>query len=115
MENTDIVDLRGIAILLGKSKHTPNQWRQRGILPPPDFNLLRPVWKKSTIIRWAKDTGRWPPERTSPTTKTSPVKKQQPKQRPTKPASNGFKTQEDRAAEIPPAIFRPPPDEPLAA
>lgn len=63
------IDLRGIATLLRISPHTPNQWRQRskaGLmrppLPEPDFpELEHPTWKISTIVNWARDTGRWPP------------------------------------------------------
>jgi hypothetical protein len=62
----DIIDLRGIARLLKVSKHTPNQWRQRELLPNVDYpELMRPAWRKSTIITWARSTGRWPPGSTA--------------------------------------------------
>lgn len=119
MESADIVDLRGIATLLKVSKHTPNQWRQRGILPQPDFDLLRPVWKKSTIIRWAQDTGRWPPgEAARPSADKPKNSKSHPVSKSAKRANGGtkgFRTAEERGAEIPPAIFRSPPIEPVAA
>jgi hypothetical protein len=62
MDDNDIIDLKGIARLLGVSMHTPNQWRQRDLLPEVDFpQLMRPVWRRTTIIAWARSTGRWPP------------------------------------------------------
>ena len=102
MADADIVDLRGIARLLKVSKHTPNQWRQRGLLPPTDFpELLRPVWRKTTIIRWAQDTGRWPPGETArPTTRTSPVNEVRP--------DGSRRTKEDQTSDIPKVAFLSP-------
>lgn len=58
-----LVDLRGIATLLGVSKYTPQQWRERGQLPDPDMPDFpdKPLWRTSTVVDWAKDTRRWPP------------------------------------------------------
>lgn len=58
-----LVDLAGIAVLLGVAAVTPQQWRQRGQLPDPDVGSFpdKPLWERATIIAWAKDTGRWPP------------------------------------------------------
>lgn len=59
----ELIDLGGIAELLGLSPTTPQQWRQRGQLPPPDEPKFadKPLWRRSTIEKWAQDTGRWPP------------------------------------------------------
>lgn len=57
------IDMAGIAKLLGVAATTPQQWRQRGVLPPEDPELSfpdKPVWKRNAIIQWAKDTNRWP-------------------------------------------------------
>jgi phage terminase Nu1 subunit (DNA packaging protein) len=57
-----LVDLAGIAELLGVAPVTPQQWRQRGQLPDPDEPFPdKPLWKTSTIIAWARKTKRWPP------------------------------------------------------
>jgi len=64
-----VIDLPGIAELLGVKVTTPQQWRQRGQLPDPDVPMFpdafpdKPLWYKSTIITWAKQTNRWPPGR----------------------------------------------------
>lgn len=57
------IDLAGIAELLGVAATTPQQWRQRGVLPEPDKDLSfkdKPIWWSHDIIDWAKETGRWP-------------------------------------------------------
>lgn len=57
------IDLAGIARLLGVAATTPQQWRQRGVLPEPDPDLSfpdKPIWRTSAIVKWAKDTNRWP-------------------------------------------------------
>jgi len=57
------IDMAGIAKLLGVAPTTPQQWRQRGVLPEPDPDLSfkdKPVWWRSKIIEWAKLTNRWP-------------------------------------------------------
>lgn len=58
-----LLDLPGIARLLGVAEVTPQQWRQRGQLPDPDEPDFpdKPLWKTSTIISWARKSGRWPP------------------------------------------------------
>lgn len=58
-----LIDLRGIATLVGVSPYTPQQWRERGQLPDPDVPDFpdKPLWRETTIIDWAKDTKRWPP------------------------------------------------------
>jgi hypothetical protein len=51
-----------IARLLGMSdRATVDQWRRRGIFPPPDwpeFETGRPLWRRRTVLDWAKETGR---------------------------------------------------------
>lgn len=59
------IDLAGIAELLGVAATTPQQWRQRGVLPDPDPGLSfkgKPVWRVREIIQWAKESNppRWP-------------------------------------------------------
>lgn len=45
-----IVDLAGIARHMKVERYTPQQWRQRGWIPPVDFPLIRePLWYASTI------------------------------------------------------------------
>lgn len=58
-----LVDLAGIADLLGVSPVTPQQWRQRDVLPDADVGDFpdKPLWKAGTIVDWAKATERWPP------------------------------------------------------
>ena len=65
-----VIDLQGIADLLGVSRVTPQQWRQRSArgemwppLPETDFPEVpdKPLWYESTIINWAKRSDRWPP------------------------------------------------------
>jgi hypothetical protein len=58
-----LIDLAGIAQLLGVAEVTPQQWRQRKQLPEPDNADFpdKPLWKASTIIAWARGTHRWPP------------------------------------------------------
>lgn len=46
-----IVDLAGIARHMQVNRYTPQQWRQRGHLPPVDFpEIKEPLWYASTII-----------------------------------------------------------------
>ncbi len=65
MSDDRLIDLAGIAELLGVARVTPQQWRQREQLPEPDVPDFsdKPLWKTSTIIRWARETQRWPPGR----------------------------------------------------
>lgn len=63
-DNLDkLLDLPGIAKLLGVAEVTPQQWRQRKQLPDPDNSDFpdKPLWKTSTVIAWARKTERWPP------------------------------------------------------
>jgi len=64
-----IIDMAGIAELLGVAEVTPQQWRQRSRrgelhppLPEPDVPNItdKPLWYESTIIAWAERTDRWP-------------------------------------------------------
>lgn len=48
-----------IAALLGVQRATVDQWRQRNLLPEPDWTVGgRPAWRTGTIVAWAKETGR---------------------------------------------------------
>ena len=45
-----IVDLAGIARHMKVERFTPQQWKQRGHLPPVDFpDIAEPLWYVSTI------------------------------------------------------------------
>ena len=45
-----IVDLAGIARHMHVERFTPQQWKQRDLLPPVDFPDIRePIWYASTI------------------------------------------------------------------
>jgi hypothetical protein len=46
----EIVDLAGIARHMKVERFTPQQWRQRGHLPPVDFpQISEPLWYVSTL------------------------------------------------------------------
>lgn len=120
-EETDVVDLAGISGLLDVKLSTPNQWRQRRILPEPDWpGLTRPLWRRKTILLWAWKTGRLPERfsdevrrlRASDDTKPVPeVPQQSPRVEKQKPT---FVTKEDIGAQIPKVIFQPAPLDPEA-
>jgi len=45
-----VVDLAGIAAHMRVERFTPQQWKQRGHLPPVDFpDIAEPLWYASTI------------------------------------------------------------------
>jgi len=55
----DPVGLTEIAERLGVRTRTAYTWRDRELLPDPDWFISdRPVWRWATIKRWAIDTGR---------------------------------------------------------
>lgn len=59
MSRTDLVDRHLIATRLGVPIDTVDKWKQRGLLPEPDYPQLRnPTWHWSTIQKWARQTGR---------------------------------------------------------
>ncbi len=46
----EVVDLAGIARHMRVERFTPQQWRQRGLLPPVDFpEISEPLWYVSTL------------------------------------------------------------------
>jgi hypothetical protein len=48
-----------IAQHLGVQQATVAQWRQRDLLPEPDWTVGgRPAWRLGTILAWAQETGR---------------------------------------------------------
>lgn len=106
MDSGNLLDLHGIARLLHVSKHTPNQWRNRKVLPEPDYKFQSPLWQKSTIIKWAMETERWPPG----TAARPEARKSATASKPAKPRSvparkPGFRTAQDVAAAIPVVDF----------
>lgn len=51
----ELMDLPAIAALMGVKPRTANAWRDRGVLPEPEFKLSgRPGWRRSTIEAWAR-------------------------------------------------------------
>lgn len=59
MENCDPVGLIEIADRLGVQRNTADVWRQRGLLPEPDWTVGgRPAWNWPTVEKWARDSGR---------------------------------------------------------
>lgn len=48
-----------IAERLGVERSTVDKWRERDLLPAPDFSVGgRPAWNWQNIKRWARKTGR---------------------------------------------------------
>jgi hypothetical protein len=48
----EVVDLAGIARHMRVERFTPQQWKQRGLLPPVDFpEIKEPLWYVTTIKR----------------------------------------------------------------
>ena len=46
----EVVDLAGIAWHMKVERHTPQQWRQRGLLPEVDFPRIKePLWYAASI------------------------------------------------------------------
>lgn len=59
----EIMALKDIAEYCGVSYHTAKKWRQREILPEPEYTVAsRPIWLKATIKDWAEMTERVTPE-----------------------------------------------------
>lgn len=56
----DPVGLAEIATRLRVQRATVDQWRQRDVLPPPDYPSVggRPAWEWQTIREWGRQTGR---------------------------------------------------------
>lgn len=54
------IDLAGIARHMRVDRLTPQQWKQRGLLPPVDFPEIKgePLWHPSSIRAFAERTGR---------------------------------------------------------
>jgi predicted DNA-binding transcriptional regulator AlpA len=49
-----------VAELLGVTVETVYQWHARKLLPAGDMTVAgADAWYESTIIDWAKETGRW--------------------------------------------------------
>lgn len=50
----ELLGLRDIARLLGVAPATPQKWRTRRLLPPPDVVASGlPLWRRETIEAWA--------------------------------------------------------------
>lgn len=64
ISDSDVLGLQEIAILLDVRGRTPHAWKYRGRLPAPDYSSINGLsaWKRSTVIRWAAETGRLPQE-----------------------------------------------------
>jgi len=59
-ESRPLVDLAGIARHMRAARYTPQQWSQRGLLPPVDFpEIKEPLWYAATVRdQFAIPTGR---------------------------------------------------------
>lgn len=57
----ELVGLPEIARMLGKHPQTVQDWNSRGgVLPEPEWIVANrvPVWRKSTIVKWAQKHNR---------------------------------------------------------
>ena len=64
-----LLGITEISELLEVAPATVTKWGQRGLLPEPDVELsIGRIWKGSTIVKWARETGRLPT-----TTRVSPA------------------------------------------
>ena len=55
----NLIGLTELADVFGVRLKTVHQWRTRRRLPDPDLEVGgRPAWRRTTIERWAKATGR---------------------------------------------------------
>jgi len=65
----EVIDLAGFARHMHVERFTPQQWRQRDLVPPVDFPEIKgePLWYASTIRdKFAGPTGRlWCPNPTA--------------------------------------------------
>lgn len=54
-----LLGIHEIAAMFGVRRDTVDKWRTRNVLPEPDEDLhAGPVWWETTIIGWARATGR---------------------------------------------------------
>lgn len=53
-----------MAPLLGVERDTPQQWATRKRLPTPDHDPVNgaDTWTAATVLRWANETNRLPPD-----------------------------------------------------
>lgn len=59
MKQLDIVGMTEIAEMLNVNVGAVKTWNRRDHLPTPDARLsCGPVWRRSTIQRWAREAGR---------------------------------------------------------
>lgn len=55
----DLVGLPEIARMFGVRPPTPYRWRDRGIMPEPDWTVSgSPIWRRAVIVAWGEETGR---------------------------------------------------------
>jgi hypothetical protein len=59
MRAADIVDVQGIAEIFDVKIKTVHAWRLRDLLPPP-LKMVSgvPIWARTSILTWGKETGR---------------------------------------------------------
>ncbi len=54
-----LLGISEVADMFGVRRDTVDKWRTRDVLPEPDADLhAGPVWWETTLIRWARRTGR---------------------------------------------------------
>ncbi len=55
----DVVGPKEISEMFSVTRVTVDTWRREGTLPDPEARLSRgPLWRRTTILRWADATGR---------------------------------------------------------
>lgn len=61
IDEVDVVTIQDIGRRLGLGPRTPQNWRQRGQFPEPDWTVSNgtlPLWDWSTVKVWLHSTGR---------------------------------------------------------
>jgi len=83
MSTHEILGLQEIAELLEVEKRTPHAWQYRKLLPPADFDSINGLkaWKRKTVLRWAKATGRLPAGNAALSDEAGRIKVEEPEHR----------------------------------
>lgn len=59
MTDDDLLGPGDVAELLGVKRDTVMKWVQRRRIPTADSTVDgKPAWRRSTVVRWAEETGR---------------------------------------------------------
>jgi len=58
-ERGKLLGIHEVADMFGVQRDTVDKWRSRDLMPDPDEVLhAGPVWWETTLIQWARKTGR---------------------------------------------------------